>query len=248
MTTRILVALGACLLALVGFVPTSSIAGPAASSAAGAAARRSPAQLTFNFDNGESLRPRTHVRNVSGKGRGTVVVSHKGRLKPVRHAHGHAAMFPCIGCGRALIEVADRRSLDPRSHTFVFGASLWMTKRQGHRRANVVQKGYYSTPGGQYKLQVGFGHPACVVSGSAGRVIARATARVSNKKWHRVTCKRRPSSVVLRVDGVVKARASGDIGSVSNARPLRVGAKNVTNVHNNQFSGRLDDVFVHVYK
>lgn len=240
MNVRIVLATAAtCLLGCLVVVP-------AASPAAVHHTRRPSTQLTFNFDNGESLRRGTFVRNVTGRGRGKVVTAAHGRLKPVRGHPGRAALFPRVRQGRAIIEVRDRRSLDPRRRVFTFGASVRMSHRQGRHHANLIQKGYFRQRGGQYKLQSDFGRISCVVFGSAGRVIARAPRSIANRRWHRVTCRRRPHAVILRIDGRLRARVRRATGGLANAAPVRVGGKNVKNAHNDQFHGSLDNVFVRI--
>ncbi len=186
------------------------------------------------------------MRNVAGRGPGKVVGSAHGRLSVVKGITGRGAAFPCVTCGRALIEAADRPALDPKRHSFRFGAAVRMTPRQGAHHMNIVQKGYYNQQGGQYKLQVDLGRPSCVISGSGGRVIATSNRNLANSRWHNLNCERRGPEVILRVDGVVRGRMSGTIGLVSNASALRVGAKKVHKGGNDQYHGRLDNVFVRI--
>jgi len=206
------------------------------------------AQLRFNFDNGESLRPGTRVRNVSGLGAGRVLVAGGGRLQRVQGITRHGAKFPaaCRGCGRAIIEAPDRAALDPRRSDFTFSAAVRMAPREGRHRSNIVQKGYFRQPGGQYKLQIDFGRPSCVVRGGAGRVFARSTVNLADRRWHTVTCHRWGSAVLLRVDGKVRARVRGATGWLANESPVRIGGKKVTSGPNDQYRGRLDNVFVRI--
>ncbi len=81
-------------------------------------------EFRFTFDRRESLRPGTTVRDVSGhRNHGTVRTSNGGHLRKVNGNPGKAARFPCIGCGRALVGIPDRRSLDPHRNPFWFGAA-----------------------------------------------------------------------------------------------------------------------------
>jgi hypothetical protein len=109
-----------------------------------------------------------------------------------------------------------------------------------------VQKGFFSQAGGQYKLQTDQGRPSCVVNGRAGRLIARSSLSVANRRWHQVTCQRTRTAVILRVDGVVRGRARGVTGRLANEAPIRVGGLKVAGANNDQYHGRLDNVFINI--
>jgi hypothetical protein len=224
------------------------VGGPPAAGTASAAPRGDAQVLRFNFDNGESLRPGTRVRNVAGRGEGRVLVSDGGRLRRVEGVRGRGAKFPaaCGTCGKAIIEAGDRNSFDPRRRGFTYGAVLKMTPSEGNSDSNIVQKGYFSQAGGQYKLQTDQGRPSCVVNGRAGRLIARSNVDVSNRRWHRVTCQRTRTAVILRIDGAVRGRARGVTGHLANEAPIRVGGRKVAGVETDQYHGRLDNVFVRI--
>jgi len=223
---------------------------PAVGSAAHRAARaRWATPLHLTFDRHDTLRAGSPVHNANGRAVGTVLVAKHGRLTLRRGHPGRAAQYPCRRCGRAIIEVPSRRPFNPGVRTFAFGATVKLGRARAGGHGNVVQKGYYQQPGGQYKLQIMSGVPGCVVHGNLGRVIATAkpTASVANGAWHRVVCLRTARGVVLRVDGKVRARAVGPTGRLRNKAPVRVGGKNLTASFSAQYHGRLDDVFLRVY-
>jgi hypothetical protein len=205
--------------------------------------------MLLDFDNGESLRNGTRVRDVSGRRHwATVVTQARGRVAKVKGIHKRGADFPnhCARCGRAILEVKDHPGLDPARRAFSFGAAVRLPAGLAQHAVNVVQKGFFDQSGGQYKLQLGPGGvPSCVLSGRAGRVQVVASASVADNRWHRLACVRTPTSVQLRVDGRVRATQSGVVGWVANAAPIRIGAKKV-NPRNQQFHGRLDSVFVRI--
>jgi hypothetical protein len=206
-------------------------------------------RVLFTFDNGETLRPGTVVRDASGhRHAGRVMVRRQASLRTGPGWFHRGAVYPgrCDGCGRAIIEVPDGRGLDPRRATFVFGAAVRVTARQARLGSNVVQKGYFNQAGGQYKLQLlAGGAPSCVVNGGLGRVIVRATKSVADRRWHRLGCTRTPHAVQLRVDGKLRASARGRTGWVGNDAPIRVGGKKVEPA-NKQYHGDVDSVFVRV--
>jgi len=246
-------AAGSALLCLA--LAASAGAGSAASAGlepAGERAGRVTTEFRFNFDNGESLEPGTRVRDVSGhKHRGTVVVSGNGDLRRVDGIRGIAAKFParCSGCGRAIIEVSDERSLRPRAHPFWFGAAVRVTDRQTPRRKdpNIVQKGYLNGEGGQWKLELVGARPRCVIAGRRGEVKVLSPQRIDNGAWHNLQCRREGRSVTLRIDGTAVNSGSGRIGRVTTSAPIRIGGKGIgTKSGNDQYHGSLDNVYLRI--
>lgn len=247
MRPRVLSAVVGAALAAALLAPAPSGAAPGATSEPRAAQAKGSHQLLLTFDHRESLRKGTTVVDASRHHhRGTVLTEAGGRLAPVARARGRAADFPnrCRSCGRAIVEVADGRGLDPRRSAFVFGALARVTKRQAKTGANLVQKGYYNQAGGQYKLQLSpGGFPSCVVFGGRGRLKVDAPRSIADHGWHRVSCARVGTTVELRVDGKVRASATGVTGRIGNDAPLRVGGKKIA-AGNKQFRGQLDNVFL----
>jgi hypothetical protein len=245
------------------FTPTSATAGAllclalAASAAPGAAASAATertgkvtTEFRYNFDNGESLKPGTKVRDVSGhKHPGTVVVSGNGHLKRVDGVRGIAAKFPrqCRKCGRALINLSDDRSLRPQRHPFTFGAAVRATPTQTRRfrDPNIVQKGYINGAGGQYKLELVGSHPRCVVAGRGGQVKIKSPISINDGTWHKLTCNRNGRLVTLRIDGRHAVTVDGRIGRITTTAPVRIGGKGVGAASgNDQYHGSLDNVFL----
>jgi hypothetical protein len=204
--------------------------------------------MLITFDHREPLKRGTVVRDASGHHHGGVVLTRRGgSVRPVSGWFKRAAAFPRLcdpSCGRAIVEVADRKGLDPQRHPFVFGAAVRTTRHQARLGGNVVQKGFFNSAGGQYKLQLYRGGvPSCVVFGGKGRIIVNGTRSVANGKWHRLSCTRQTGWVTLRVDGKVNAVVRGATGFVGNAIPLRVGGKKIK-PGNDQFHGSIDSVFL----
>jgi hypothetical protein len=69
---------------------------------------------------------------------------------------------------------------------------------------------------------------------------------VANRRWHQVTCQRTRTAVILRVDGVVRGRARGVTGRLANDAPVRVGGRKIAVANNDQYHGRLDNVFINI--
>lgn len=218
----------------------------------GELAGRVTTEFRFNFDNGETLKPGTRVRDVSGHGhRGIVIVSGAGHLKRVDGHPGVAAKYPrqCRRCGRAIIEVSDDASLRPQRHPFAFGAAVRATDGQAraHRNPNIVQKGYINGAGGQWKLELVASRPRCVIAGRGGEVKAASTVSIDDGTWHNLQCRRDGRSVTLRIDGKVKARGEGRIGRITTTAPIRIGGKSVGSTSDNdQYHGSLDNAYLRI--
>ncbi|WP_110181132.1 laminin G domain-containing protein [Nocardioides solisilvae] len=228
-------------------LPATSVAASTAGASTGAAPSPDGTRLSFAFDTGPALSDGDRVEGRPRRSSGTVR-SDGARLKRGKGVSGRAVRFPCVTCGRAIIEVPDRSTLDPRTDTFSFGASVRVTPRQAAGSMNVVQKGWYDEVGGQYKLQVDDGVPSCVVSGSAGRATVLSTAYVADGAWHAMACERSGGTVALSVDGSVVASAAVETGHVDNAAPVWVGGKEIGTGDPDQFRGRMDDVFVRILR
>lgn len=208
--------------------------------------------LRYNFNNGESLRPGTRVRDVSGnRNHGTVIVSGRGQIKRVAGVTGRAAKFPrkCKGCGRAIIEASDDRGLDPRKRAFRFGAAVRVTDGQatGGKDPNIIQKGLINQRGGQWKLELVGARPRCVIQGRGGKVLVSASVPIDDGRWHTLECARVGRTVTLRIDGAVANQSTGFTGRIINDAPIRLGGKGVgANSGNDQYRGALDNVYVKI--
>lgn len=208
-------------------------------------------QLVVNFDQGQPLAAGTTVSDVSGNGNnGIVKTRYGGTINPV----GGAADFPdpCSveSCPNAMIEIVDAPSLDPGTADFEWGADVRMKVSETADGENVLQKGRWGDAGGQWKLQVdkAGGKPSCVVSGFRNgvesRVILKSPVGVADNVWHQVTCRRTAAGIDLLVDGVVRASAPMPVVTLSSGATVTIGAKEVVAKDNDQFQGKLDNIFI----
>jgi len=185
---------------------------------------------------------------------GLVVAANGGEVEQVPGADGSgsAVAFPArctaaTGCPRALVEVMQDPSLDPGSHDFEYGATVWLAADQTTSGSNIVQMGRFGTDGGQWKLQVDSdeGQPSCVVRGDgpgAEPVVVRSKVSISDSEWHRVSCRRDDDGLTIDVDGETQEK-DARIGSVTSEWPIRVGAPGVGE-GDDQFHGEVDDVYL----
>lgn len=220
------------------------------------AAAASGTRLLLTLDNDETLRPGTRVRDTSGyRHHGRVRTLNDGRLRPVTGwagTLGGGYPRPCwvAPCPKAMVRVADEPELNPRRRSFSWGVRLRLPATRTSPGSNLLQKGLWGQPGGQWKLQVDgwAGRPSCVVSGfrdgAHRRVSVLSSVSVADGAWHQVTCWRSQSAVSIVVDGVVRGSRRMAPVRLDNDAPVTVGAKNADKHDNDQFHGRLDQVVV----
>jgi hypothetical protein len=230
---------------------SATLAGsPGSASMAAGRAGKITTEFRYTFDRGETLKPRTIVRDVTGhRNNGKVFVSGGGRLRKVAGHPGKAARFPCRGCGRAMISAPDKRFLDPGRHPFWFGAAIKVRDDQAlpGRDPNIMQKGVINQAGGRWKLELIGSHPQCTVTGRNGTVVVRSARRVDDAAWHTLQCRRQDGTISVIVDGTVDAAKAAPTGRLSNRAPVRIGSKNVGSAgDNDQFHGRIDSVFLKI--
>lgn len=224
------------------------------SAPAGAAASR---ELLLTFDNGETFANGSAVQDTSGAHADGVVKTRYGAglsgTAGVGGSRGVRFPAPCSNepCPNAMIKITDRPGLDVHYADFEWGAEVNLTPSEVAKGANVVQKGRYSDSGGQWKLQIdGFaGKPSCIVSGVAAdgrfaRALVYASVSVADGRWHQVTCRRAGTVVTVFVDGVNRGSGTARVADLASPAPVTVGAKTVRGYDNDQFFGRLDNVFM----
>ncbi|GGJ88778.1 hypothetical protein GCM10010123_17990 [Pilimelia anulata] len=180
-------------------------------------------------------------------------VAKGGAVEFVPSPRGRAAYFPprcpeSAACPRAILEANDPLLLNPDGSPMRFGALLKMTAVDAGPGANVLQKGFSTGGGTQYKVQVdgAAGHPSCVIS-AGGRIHKlESTRAVTDGRWHGVACTVTDGHLLINVDGTVTRTTLPPGLRVHNDQPLRIGGKSV-NPGNDQFAGEIEDVFVSIY-
>jgi len=183
-----------------------------------------------------------------------VAVAAGGTITFPRRGGGTAVKFPprCTGvpadCPRAILEGTNADLLNPGTNRFRYGGSVLMSPADTGAGANVVQKGYSTDGGSQYKLQIDgkAGRPSCVLASAKDIYRLIAPVSVADGRWHAVTCTRDGDVLSIAVDGKTYTRRVPATLSIVNEQPLRIGGKG-TAPNNDQFAGQIDDVFVAIY-
>ncbi|MET8154674.1 LamG-like jellyroll fold domain-containing protein [Actinoplanes sp. NPDC049668] len=212
----------------------------------------SPYVASYNFDSNVN-----DGNYDDGSGNGHVLRTQAvngGALKPVRHGDGMAITFPtkCTGadCARVVLRSGEVPDLNPDTRNLRYGAAVLLSPAETSSGENVMQKGYSTAGGGQYKLQVDgvSGKPTCVMSDQNTPTIhvARGARSIADGAWHSLECRRIGTSLSIHVDEQEAGSATLPAGlSVVNAQPLSLGGKG-TGVDNDQFHGSVDDVWVSI--
>ncbi|MBI5090289.1 MAG: LamG domain-containing protein [Actinobacteria bacterium] len=225
--------------------------GLAALATPGAEAGAPSTRLLIDFGQAGTLTAGSTVADASGYGNvGTVKTKSGGAIDTA----DTTARFPgrCTQepCPNAIIEVPSSGSLNPGTAAFEWGASILLAPDDTSDGENVIQKGLYGGAGGQWKLQVdkSAGKPSCVVSGkhngTSRQVVLTSPVSVADGAWHQVTCRRTATAVALIIDGTTRATASMPAVNLTSTAVVTIGGKNASTADNDQFQGRLDDVFM----
>lgn len=149
--------------------------------------------------------------------------------------------------------VPDDSSLDPRSNDITLTARVKVnSKSLDDDSYDVVRKGFVTTSGGDYKLEIvrksgdaSVGQLHCLFKGSGGTVDRVASPDVVDGAWHTLRCARTSNSVVASV-GSKSYSASGSAGSISNSSNVMVGGKTVDPKPDDMFDGEMDFVGIDI--
>ena len=120
-----------------------------------------------------------------------------------------------------LVSIPDDPSVDPLDGYY----SLTIRYRTRSRFGNLIQKGQAKAAGGQFKIQLPKGQPACYYKGSQGRAGVRGPTSLADGRWHVLTCTRSANAVELTVDGQRVGRKNRASGNIDNGAPITVGGK-----------------------
>jgi hypothetical protein len=152
--------------------------------------------------------------------------------------------------GPSVVQIPDRRVLNPGQATFYFAARVRLTRGAGNW--NIMQKGYFGDHG-QYKVSLvsdtGGLRISCRVKGTAGAVMAvsRYGVIAPNGPFTYVGCKRAGAWVFVLVNGSVVGQAYGPTGYVGVPQPVLVGSKGTWVASSDQFLGQIDRAWVITY-
>jgi hypothetical protein len=149
------------------------------------------------------------------------------------------------------VVVPDHASLDPAGKAITLRASVRVSgASMDDDSYDIVRKGYVTTPGGDYKMEIKktrnrtVGKLHCLFKGSRGTVSRLAGPDIVDGNWHTLTCIKGSNRVVARVDGRSYTQR-GSAGSISNGKAVMVGAKQVAPL-DDMFDGRMNFVTINI--
>jgi len=188
------------------------------------------------------------VRTVAGPGLGLPLAMGFPAYGDATYPRAVVSMTPTSG-----------QALSPGASDFKYGAVFRLDGTSSGDTVdngdNLFQRGLYFEDS-LYKLQLDHGRPACMVKGSAGRVVAKLDDKVTPDRWYRATCARVGDQVSVAVtpyDGgeTVRNESSGDIGTLSfpSSRPASIGGKlnasgGMVERASDQFNGAVAKVWI----
>jgi hypothetical protein len=150
------------------------------------------------------------------------------------------------------VVVPDHHRLDPAANDITLTASVRVSgESMDDDSYDVVRKGFVTTPGGYYKMEIKrmsgptVGELHCLFRGTGGTVSRVAPRDIVDGNWHALRCIKTSDSVVARVDGGRSFTTTGSAGSISNSRAVMVGAK-TANPLDDVFDGRMNFVTIKI--
>jgi hypothetical protein len=121
------------------------------------------------------------------------------------------------------VRVPDADSLDPQGNDTTLTARVQVNGASlDDDSYDVVRKGFFDTPGGDYKMEIKrtadptVGKLHCFFRGDLASVYKVANLDIVDGNWHTLQCAKTATSVVARVDG--RSFTTGGIGRLDRQR------------------------------
>jgi hypothetical protein len=185
--------------------------------------------IRWNMDerSGSTMHDRTGTYN--GTIQGEVSLGVRGRHSHSHsHSHGGHRDRAYEFDGNGVVTVPSASVLNPGKGSFtvsVYYRSSTKPSAVGADSFDLVRKGFSTTRGGDWKVEVKpNGRASCLFRG-ARTVDVVGRSNVVNGSWNKITCDKSSAGVRLRVNDTTEAVADTDPGTVSNSAPMTVGAK-----------------------
>ena len=150
------------------------------------------------------------------------------------------------------VAVPDADSLDPQAKDITLTARVLVNGGSlDDDSYDVVRKGFVTTEGGDYKMEIKrtadptVGKLHCFFRGDLASVNKIANRDIVDGNWHTLQCVKTSNSVVAKVDGK-SFTSTGSAGSIANASNVMVGAKTVDPKPDDMFDGSMDFVSIEI--
>lgn len=143
--------------------------------------------------------------------------------------------------GSSYVSVPHASDLNPNSADVTVTTRLKATAVP-KRDWDVVRKGYYTTTGGEYKMEYqASGQASCGFKGAAGYAELIAGPALNDNQWHTVQCVKTPTAIKLIVDGQTFSKAAR-VGAIANGEIVPIGSRPGVQF----FQGALDETSIQI--
>ena len=188
-----------------------------------------------------------HMNELSGTVMSDSIAGHDGTLHSVQTglpgASGTAYGFSGSsgsGGSNSYVSVPSASDFNPGSADVSLTVHLKATSVPATPDWDVIRKGYYTTPGGEYKMEYQpSGQASCGFKGSITYTELVAGPPLNDGQWHTVECVKSFSQVQLIVDGQTFSKTT-TVGTIANSDPVVIGAYPGSEF----FQGALDEVSI----
>lgn len=183
-----------------------------------------------------------HMDETSGTVMKDSINSHDGALHSVQLGLPGSSGTAYGFTGSSYVSVPSAGDLNPGSANVTITIRLKSTSVPATPDWDLIRKGYYTTPGGEYKTEYQpSGQASCGFKGSAGYAELIAGPALSNGSWHTVQCVKTSSAIKLVVDGQRFSKAA-TVGSIANTDTVPIGARPGSEF----YKGSLDEASIQV--
>jgi hypothetical protein len=181
-----------------------------------------------------------HMDETSGSVMHDAVGNHDGTLSHVRRGEPGfiGTAFGFVRSDRSQVTVPSASDLNPGSGAFTISLHVYATTTPKAGDYDLVKKGSYSSPGGEYKVEMlQSGEAQCAFKGSQHYAAVSGGPDLAKGRWFTVRCTKTSSSVILKVAGTVYSK-SISVGSIVNSSAVGIGGAPGSDFTN----GRLDEI------
>ncbi len=188
-----------------------------------------------------------HMDELSGSVMDDSIGDHDGALHSVQlglpgfsgTAYGFTGSSGSGG-SNSYVSVPSASDLNPGSADVSITVRLKATDTPAMPDWDLIRKGYYTTPGGEYKMEYQpTGQASCGFKGSITYAELVAGPALNDGQWHTIQCVKTFSQVKLVVDGQEFSKTT-TVGTIANTDPVVIGAYPGSEF----FKGSLDEAVI----
>lgn len=185
-----------------------------------------------------------HMDETSGSSMFDSAGSHTGTLHSVTLGLAGASGFAYgFNGSTSYVSVPSASDLVPGTADLTVTLSLKTTVAPASPDWDLIRKGLYNSPGGEFKMEYQpSGQASCGFQGSAGYAELTAGPAVNDGRWHTVSCKKTATAIAVVVDGTSYPKTA-NIGSITNSSDnVVIGARPGSEF----FNGALDEASIRI--